>query len=148
MNWNKDKSVVLSQVCVFAFAICLLALDISAVPLANHLLGDMRGTAVLVGAVYAGSAFGWICLWNLHRLLTFIRRNAVFVSENVRAMRRVSWCCFGAAAVSFFCAVYPLPGIPFAVLGVAEAFMGLIVRIVKNAFEQAIAMKDELDLTV
>ncbi|MBR0311274.1 MAG: DUF2975 domain-containing protein, partial [Oscillospiraceae bacterium] len=27
-------------------------------------------------------------------------------------------------------------------------FMALIVRIVKNAFEQAIAMKDELDLTV
>ena len=33
-------------------------------------------------------------------------------------------------------------------IAIAAGFMGLIVRIVKNVFEQAITMKDELDLTV
>jgi hypothetical protein len=40
--------------------------------------------------------------------------------------------------------VYPL----LLLVAIAAGFMGLIVRIVKNAFQQAIAMKDELDYTV
>ena len=38
--------------------------------------------------------------------------------------------------------------LPFFIGTMAAAFMALIVRIVKNAFEQALAMKDELDFTV
>ena len=37
---------------------------------------------------------------------------------------------------------------PLFMLAAAAAFMALIVRIVKNVFQQAIAMKSELDLTV
>ena len=33
-------------------------------------------------------------------------------------------------------------------VAVAAAFMALIIRIIKNVFEQAIGMKSELDLTV
>ena len=33
-------------------------------------------------------------------------------------------------------------------IALAAGFTGLIVRVVKNVFQQAIAMKDELDLTV
>ena len=33
-------------------------------------------------------------------------------------------------------------------IGVAAAFMALIVRVIKNAFAQAVKMKDELDYTV
>lgn len=38
--------------------------------------------------------------------------------------------------------------LPFFVAAMAAAFMALIVRIVKNAFQQALLMKDELDYTV
>ena len=38
--------------------------------------------------------------------------------------------------------------LPFAFLGVAAAFMALIVRVLKNAFAQAVHMKDELDYTI
>jgi hypothetical protein len=34
------------------------------------------------------------------------------------------------------------------VVAAAAAFMGLIVRIVRDSFRQAVAMKDELDFTI
>ena len=59
--------------------------------------------------------------------------------------RRISWCCAGAAVVCLAAAYIYLP---FAFLGVAAAFMALIVRVLKNAFAQAVHMKDELDYTI
>ena len=40
------------------------------------------------------------------------------------------------------------PAVRDAFLAVAAGFMALIVRVLKNAFEQAVRMKDELDYTV
>ena len=74
-----------------------------------------------------------------------IRKGEIFIRENVRRMRIISWCCACAAGV---CALSALYYLPFAFVAAAAGFMALIVRIVKNAFEQAIAMKDELDLTI
>ena len=82
------------------------------------------------------------------RLYKFLRRieaGAVFVPANVTALRRISWCCAGAAVVCLAAAYIYLP---FAFLGVAAAFMALIVRVLKNAFAQAVHMKDELDYTI
>ena len=149
MRWNKDQSVVLSKACVIVFALCLLALDAGAYQIAtwyvaNRLQHFQLGLLLMV-SIYSGSVFGWVCLYQLWRLLGSIRRGEVFVPGNVRRMRIVSWCCAGAALVSLLSAVYYLP---FAFIAVAAGFMALIVRIVKNAFQQAIAMKDELDFTV
>ena len=74
-----------------------------------------------------------------------IEAGAVFVPANVTALRRISWCCAGAAVVCLAAAYIYLP---FAFLGVAAAFMALIVRVLKNAFAQAVHMKDELDYTI
>ena len=78
-------------------------------------------------------------------ILTRIEAGAVFVPANVTALRRISWCCAGAAVVCLAAAYIYLP---FAFLGVAAAFMALIVRVLKNAFAQAVHMKDELDYTI
>ena len=149
MNWSKDKSVVLSQVCVVLFALCLAALDAGSYRIAlwfteNRFFHFQRGL-LLMASICLGSVFGWICLYQLWRLLTNIKRGEMFVPDNVRRMRAVSWCCAGAAAVCALSAAYYLP---FIFIAVAAGFMALIVRIVKNAFQQAIAMKDELDLTI
>ena len=69
----------------------------------------------------------------------------VFIPENIRCLRIVSWCCVAAGAI---CLVSTLFYIPFAAIATAAGFMALIVRIVKNVFEQAIRMKDELDYTI
>ena len=78
-------------------------------------------------------------------ILRRIEAGAVFVPANVTALRRISWCCAGAAVVCLAAAYIYLP---FAFLGVAAAFMALIVRVLKNAFAQAVHMKDELDCTI
>lgn len=149
MNWSKDKSVVLSRLGVALFALVLLALDVGgywvALWFVQTRLKQWQLGILLMGSIYAGSAFGWLCLYELWRLLGNVRRGALFVPENVRCMRIVSWCCVWAALVAALSALYYLP---FLFIAVAAGFMALIVRIVKNAFEQAIAMKDELDLTV
>ncbi len=149
MNWNKDKSIVLSRVCVAVFAACLLALDVGAYWVARWFVvtrfQNWQRGALLMVSIYAGSVFAWICLAQLWRLLGNIRRGELFTAGNVRCMRVVSWCCAAAAGICLVSAAYYLP---FLFVAVAAGFMALIVRIVKNAFQQAIAMKDELDLTV
>ena len=87
----------------------------------------------------------WLLLWQMWRLLGNIRRGEVFIPGNVRCLRLVSWCCVGAGAVCLASSFFYLP---FAAVAIAAGFMALIVRIVKNVFEQAIRMKDELDYTI
>lgn len=149
MHWDKDRSVTLSRCCVIVFALWLMALDVGAYHIAawfvRNRFAHFQFGFLLMSSIYAGSIFAWICLYQLWRLLKNVARGEVFVPANVRCMRIVSWCCAAAAGICLLSAAYYLP---FAFVAVAAGFMALIVRIVKNAFQQAIAMKDELDLTI
>ncbi len=150
MNWNENRSVQLSRVCVAGFALLLAAMDIGAVwliPFISAMLVQVQCVWLYV-ELYLCSVPAWAALWGLWKLLGNLSRSVVFAEENVRSMRMVSWCCFAVSAlcvVGGFTAGMPLFQL---VLAGAAAFMGLIVRIVKNAFEQAISMKDELDFTI
>ena len=149
MNWTKDRSITVSVICVYVFAVMLLAADIFCYQLVSWFISLrgmhwQQGIGMMV-TVYVCSVFAWIILWGLRCLLCNLRKGQVFTEENVRILRIVSWCCFGAAAV---CLVSIIWYLPFVVIAIAAAFMALIVRIVKNVFQQAIAMKDELDLTI
>lgn len=145
LNWNKDKSIMLSQICLAAFALSLLALDIGAYWVSMWFFSVRAKACLMMVTIYAGSIFGWIFLYRLWTLLANIREEKLFTQENVEHMRASSWCCFAAAIVCAFSAVYYFP---FVFIFIAAGFVGLIIRIVKNAFQQAIAMKDELDFTV
>ena len=148
MNWNKDKSILLSRAFVAAFALALLALDIFCYPLARRYLGeDPQRLVGIPVTVYVGSVFAWLALAELWRLLGNLRHGQVFTPDNVRLLRIVSWCCVGAAIVCLLSLPW-LWFLPVLVVAAAAGFMAMIVRIVKNVFQQAIAMKDELDLTV
>lgn len=149
MNWNKDKSITLSFVCLAVFSAVLLAMDIFCIPVCRSYLSfrkmNMGLCVTLALSVYICSVFAWITIVYLWKLLSNIGKGEVFIQDNVRNMRIVSWCCAGVAAV---CLVLAFTYIPYVFVAVAAAFMTLIVRIVKNTFEQAIAMKAELDLTI
>ena len=153
MNWTKDKSIALSRVCVAVFAALLLALDVSAVamvPLVERrtqmfLMLVTINHALWTALVALCSVFAWSALWKLWRLLGNLRDEKVFVEDNVRLLRAVSWCCAGVGTSCLVCGLWYAP---LFVLAAAAAFMALIVRIVKNVFQQAISMKSELDLTV
>ena len=105
-----------------------------------------QGSATLLVLGYACAALAIGMLVSLYKFLRRIEKGEVFVPENVTALRRISWCCAGAAvlclAAVFIC--YR----PFAVLAAAAGFMALLVRVLKNAFAQAVRMKNELDYTI
>ena len=82
---------------------------------------------------------------NLWKLLANIQRGMVFEMTSVKYLRITAWCCAGVCIICFLSALYYTP---FILISVAAGFMALIVRIIKNVFEQAISMKDELDFTV
>ena len=151
MNWNRNRSVRLSQACLVLFAAALAALDIGGYWIVGYMMEIVRGLefwqqgAVVLAAVYCGSVPAWILLASLWGLLGRLRRGLVFDAANVRLMRRASWCCCAAGAISLLAGCFWLP---LLMVSLAAFFVGLVVRIVKNAFEQAIAMKDELDWTV
>lgn len=149
MNWDKDKSILLTQTGTVLFAALLLALDISSCWVtdwfvANRLYSRQEGVLMMI-SICSGSVFGWIFLYRLWTLLRNIKRGEVFTESNVRQMRGMSWCCAGAALICLASALYYLP---FLLVGLAAGFTGLVVRVVKNVFQQAIAMKSELDLTI
>jgi len=151
MDWNKDKSILLSKICVVIFALLLAAADIGSYWLVawfmevSRTLGGLKDGYLLMASLYSCSIFAWILLVNLWRLLGNIRQGTVFDASNVKYLRITSWCCAGAC---FICLLSTIYYIPFILISVAAGFMALIVRILKNVFEQAISMKDELDLTV
>ena len=151
MHWNRHKSILLSQGFVLFFAILLLALDIFCVAVVwalfhiSPVLDHGFGPEPLIITIYLCSIPAWMILWSLWHLLRRIRQGNVFCEENVRDMRKTSWCCMIVAAICLAAAFFhPL----LLIVAAAAAFMGLIVRIVRDAFRQAVVMKDELDFTV
>ncbi len=150
--WTNQRSILLSRVIVYFFAITLLAMDLGGVWLADqfgHLISVQRmtenGGLYFMICLYGCSLPAYVVLYGLHKLLVNIRDEKVFVQENVSILRRISWCMFIAMAICMaFC--WPLPILSVVVL--SAGFIGLIVRVVKNVFERAIQMKQELDLTI
>ena len=143
MNWSKNSSIELSRICVVLFMILLAALDIGCYWAVQwfveiRLMYWQYGVLMMV-TIYLCSCFGWV------QLLQNIRAQLVFDMRNVHLLRQVSWCCVGAGAVCLVSCLYYLP---FIAVAIAAGFMALIVRIIKNIFQQAIDMKAELDLTI
>ena len=79
------------------------------------------------------------------RILFNVRKNVVFDRVNVKYCRFISWCCFAVCAFFFALGFF----IPFSfVIAFAAGFIGLVVRVVKNLFNEAVDIKEENDLTV
>lgn len=82
---------------------------------------------------------------SLFFLLRRIRAGEVFCDENVRSLRIISWCCYVECVVFFVFGFYFL--VSFA-LSFACVFMGTVLRVVKNCFEEAVELKRENDFTI
>ena len=153
MNWSNDKSLKLSKICVWLFAFLLIGLRIE-LPFFFRSLGAWQlssGFAVnellmWMDIIMNGTVLcAGVALFYLYRLLHNISLENVFFAENVQCLRVLSWCCLIAGLV-FFIGVWFSPML--AILGGAAGFVGLILRVVKNVFAQAVALKDENDATI
>lgn len=157
--WNKDKSVMLTQIIVKSCYV-LLALAVVGLPFilkyypypfVNIDLLEELGEYI-IAPFYCVVPLGYTALVCIDKLLGNIKNGVVFNKQNVKYLRLISWCCFGAAFVGLLSfaiiwAVY-MPFETFLVLVAGEIFMGLILRVVKNCFEEAIALKEENELTI
>ena len=136
MKWNQNKSIMLSRIAVYVCMGLLLAVWGMA-PWLITLLLRLRAPELFplrplfLLSVYALSVPAAAALCGLYRLLGNIAAARVFLAENVGILRRLSWYCFAAALLCLASAFYWLP---FLVVGGAAAFMGLILRVVKNVF--------------
>lgn len=149
MNWNQNRSVRLSKFCVYLFmvifvAVCLLA------PWLFRLLIQLRGEPMwklpcFLAAIYAAAIPAAGALWDLRKLLCSIGQGDVFLPSNVAILRRLSWYCIAAGLIFLVSGLfYP----PFLLLSASAAFVGLILRVVKNVFSEAVSLKDENDYTI
>ena len=78
-------------------------------------------------------------------LLLRVRKGEVFTDRSVGLIRGVSWCCLG------LCIPFGFLGIYFQlswIVCLLAVFLGLALRVCKNAFEEATEIKQENDLTV
>ena len=148
-DWLKSKSILFSKLGVLIFAGLLAALDIGGWRIVRW-FGNLRhlprqnSLGILI-ALYLCSVFGWILLWSMWKLLRNLGRGQVFTEENVRLLARVSWCCAAVAAVTLGAfRWYP----PLIFITLSMAFLFLIVRVVRNCFIAAIALKEENALTI
>jgi len=147
--WNRDRSVLLSLVCtriIMALALILAVLFVLAAILEpGIILIEYNPLPLTITYLcFCIPAFG--ALWSLDRLLCAVRREQVFTVGNVRYLRVISWCCFAAGAIllgaSFFV------NINLIILAVLAAFFGIVIRVVKNLFAAAVALKNENDYTI
>ena len=95
--------------------------------------------------LYCAVPFGVTALVCLDILLRNIRKEQPFIEQNVMMLRAISYCCFAEAVVFVYLALLK----PFAVvIIIAAGFMGLILRVVKNVFEEAVRIREENDYTI
>ena len=150
MKWNEKYSIRLSKVCVALFALTVVALALTAPWVVNWFVKFSR--AMLLGrenfllvSVYAAVPPALAVLWLLWQLLGNLQKGRVFIPQNAGYLRGVSWCCIAAAGICLASGLYYLPCLLVAVLA---GFMALIVRVVKNVFEQAIILQTDADYTI
>lgn len=152
-QWDERKSIVLTRY-VVALAILVsagmtvcgpwLVRWLMTTHTLNHTGPAVQAVLLVLGYLCAALAF-WM-LYNLYRFLRRLEQGQVFVPQTVLALRRISWCCTWAAVLCLPAGLWIY--LPFVFLAVAAGFMALLVRVLKNAFEQAVRMKDELDYTI
>ncbi len=146
--WNKDKSIILSQILI---KVCYVGIVVCAI-LAPNLVGlyeERTGIEGLYTPLLATLMCcvppGIIALVCLDVLLWNIQKNRAFIEQNVKMLRAISYCCFCVAVIFIYFAVLR----PFAfVIVFAAGFFGIILRVVKNCFQQAIAIREENDFTI
>ena len=86
-----------------------------------------------------------LALWQFDALLRNLLKDKVFLKENVRRIRIIQWCCF---AVSLICLPAALFYYPLIFLVVIMGFLSLVVAVVCRVMDEAVAIREENDLTI
>lgn len=154
--WNKDRSLILSIASCYAFAVVLTLAVFLAPWVIEFWFCRFRGweeggeairnmVRLFSACFYPSAPLAYVTLYSLLRLLGNIRRGDTFTRRNVSYLRRISWCCIAVGAITLVGGVLYLP---FLAISVCAAFVGLMLRVVKNVMQCATEIKEENELTI
>ena len=154
--WNSKRSIILTKFCILALMLVSVIMMFCGKYLISRFLILTGGAKIDISnefsfyiITFISYMLGIIALLTLFCMLRFIvnlENDLVFVPQNIKWLRFISYGCHSAGLLLIIATVvyHKL----FLVLSLAALFMMLIVRVIKNAFEQAVEMKEELDLTI
>ena len=148
--WNNKQSIILSRVCVFIFIALVISSILVSFPLIKWIIYisndiTLQHLELFITSYYICSVIALIALIMLNNILKNIYNELIFIYPNVKAIRICSWCCFTVSAITLINSFYY---ILFILLSIGFAFIGLLLRIIKNIFHQAIILKNENELTI
>ncbi len=148
IKWTKDRSLMLSR--ALTWAVLILACSILfLIPIITVWYDNVSGKPpimpILTTCFYLCDIFAIIALWELKNLLANISKQELFNDRNTRCVRIISWCCFGIAAVMAALSFWRLLALLMAFIA---AFVGLILRVVKNMLAAAAELREENDYTI
>ena len=146
--WTKCKSLILSTVLVkIVFAILVVMVFLIPILVKWYDSISVRDEVYVPLSIilYLSLIPAFIVVILLNKLLSNIKREQVFIDQNVTILRMISWCCF-IVSILFF--VFGFWRELSFLIAFAAAFFGLILRVLKNVFEQAVAMRIEHDFTI
>ncbi len=146
--WNDGKSIRLSRIAIIIFMVLLVATAVFAPSIVHKTFmnTDMaRWNGYFLFTIYIGCIPAALLLISLFRTLGRIEKGDVFIPKNVESLRNISWYCFAGAVISAVSVGYYFPWV---MVAISAAFMGLIVRIVKNIIAKAVSLQDDANLTI
>lgn len=111
----------------------------------HFVAGDDTLYPIMLTVIYISYIPIYIAFIGLHKLLLNIRREILFEDSNVTILTCLSWCCFAIGVIYGLFGILYIWSLFAALLG---CFMWMILRVLKNVFEQAVHIRCENDLTV
>lgn len=148
--WDSKKSVQLSVICTRIVIVLLVVCAVVLPKVMNYyskysLLMEDEEIKVFMLIMYVCCIPAMFALFCLDRLLASIKKDEIFIEKNVGYLRKISWCCFLVAGLLLVAGKYYFL---FLAVAVVTAFIGLILRVVKNVIEKASLIKAENDFTI
>lgn len=152
-SWSKTRSLMLSRILVYALLFLLIAAVVCVPAISKWYdsisaeVGLIKGSAFVPVCVmlYICDAFALCAANALRILLRNINNEDVFIEQNTKCLRIISWCCMFAGIT--FC-IFGIWRFSFFFAGFFALFLGLVMRVLKNVFEKAVEIKSENDFTI
>ena len=144
-----ERSIKITSVLIkLAMVLCVIALFLMPQSAKRYeefsLYGD-NVTVPLLITFYSCAAVGFVILFVLDRLVLNMQNKRVFIPENIKLLRILSYCCFIISVITLVFARYRILAF---IVTFAAAFFGLILRVIKHCFEEAMRLREENDFTI
>lgn len=154
--WKRKHSIKLSLAVCYFLSFLLIALLFTLPWIFDLYMSKYRGfdiggetiksiKTVSICCFYPCAVFCGVILYSLISLLKNILNENIFIDKNVRNLRIIAWSSIIIAIITFIGGFFYLP---FMFIAFAAAFVGILLRVLKNIMQSAVAIREENDLTI